>query len=159
MKNIIVGIADMKVSDDPNHKLITYSLGSCLGISIYDPVAKVGGLLHIMLPDSKIDSESDRLNPCKFVNTGIPILFRSAYKLGAKKGRIRVKFAGCSQILDEKGIFNIGKRNYAAARKLLWKHNIMIEKEHCGGSFSRTMSIEISTGKVELKIAREIIEI
>lgn len=149
----------MKVSNDQNEKLITYSLGSCLGISIYDPFAKVAGLLHIMLPESSIDRGNNRFNPYKFVDTGIPLLFKTAYSLGAKKNHIKVKFAGCSQILDEAGIFNIGKRNYATARKILWKNNVMIEKEHCGGSFSRTMSIEVSNGRVELKIAREIIEL
>jgi chemotaxis protein CheD len=159
LERVVIGVADMRISADPKQYLITYALGSCLGVSIYDPVARVGGLLHIMLPESAIDPQQNGFNPYKYVDTGIPSFFKDTYKLGAQKHRLIVKLAGCAQIADDAGIFNIGKRNYAAARKLLWKNNVLIEAEHCGESISRTMSLEIATGRVLLKMGKEQIEL
>lgn len=95
------------------------------------------------------------LNPFMFADTGIPLFVKEAYKLGAQKGRLVVKFAGCSQIADESGIFNIGKRNYEAAKNLLLKDNVPVKAEHRGDSISRTLGLDINTGKVSLKIGRE----
>jgi chemotaxis protein CheD len=150
---IIVGMADMRITDDPNGTLITYSLGSCIGVSIYDPVAKIGGLLHYMLPEASLDKEKARHRPFMFADSGIPMLFKKSYELGAKKQRLQVKVAGGSQILDDNGYFNIGKRNYAALRKLFWKNNVMIDGEDVGGSVNRTMSLDMQNGKVLLKIS------
>jgi chemotaxis protein CheD len=151
-KNIIVGIADMKVSNDPDSSLITYSLGSCLGIVIYDPIVKVGGILHAMLPESKDDKNAKDFNPYKFVDTGVPQLFKEAYKYGADKKRMIVAVTGGAQILDDSGYFNIGKRNLATMRKLFWKNGVMIDKEHVEGNFSRTVKIDISDGLITIKL-------
>jgi len=141
----------MKVANDPEDTLITYSLGSCIGITLYDPVARVGGILHYMLPDSKINMAKAQKNPFMFADTGIPLLFKEAYKLGGEKTRMQVKVAGGSQILDETGFFNIGKRNYMALRKILWTNSVLIAAEDVGGSGNRTVSIEVSSGKVWVK--------
>ena len=85
--NIVVGVSDMKVNNDPKATIITYSLGSCIGIAVHDPVVKVGGILHFMLPESNLDPIKAKTNPFMFCDTGIPILFKSAYELGAKKQR------------------------------------------------------------------------
>jgi chemotaxis protein CheD len=150
-KSLIVDIADMAVSKDPGALLITYSLGSCIGISIWDPVAKVGGLLHYMLPESTISPDKAQSNPYMFADLGIPLLFKKAYTLGADKKRIIVKAAGAAQLMDQKGIFNIGKRNHLALRKILWRNNVIIEKEDVGGFEGRTMKLEVSSGKVMIK--------
>lgn len=152
---IIVGVADMKVSQQPGSMLITYSLGSCIGVAVYDPVARVGGLLHFMLPESQIDPEKARRNPWMFADTGIPLLFKEVYKYGAEKGRLIVKVAGGSQIMDDKGFFNIGKRNYAAMRKIFWRNNVLIKAEAVGGMNNRTVRLEMATGKVWLKSSGE----
>ena len=151
MKTIVVGISDMKVSNNPEEVLITYSLGSCLGVIIYDPVARVAGMLHSMLPLSKIDPHKATASPCMFVDSGIPLLFKQAYSLGAEKKNIIVKAVGCSSLLDEKGFFKIGERNFTVLRKLLWKNNILIEKQDIGGSMSRTVSINVGSGDVKIK--------
>jgi len=151
VKTTVVGISDMKVSNNPDEVLITYSLGSCLGVVIFDPVAHVAGLLHSMLPLSIIDPHKAKSSPFMFVDTGIPLLFREAYNLGAEKKRIIVKAAGCSSLLDEKGFFKIGERNFTVLRKLLWKNNILIEKQDIGGNHSRTVSIATANGKVIVK--------
>jgi chemotaxis protein CheD len=151
VKTIVVGISDMKVSNKPEEVLITYSLGSCLGVIIYDPVARVAGMLHSMLPLSKIDPHKAKISPFMFVDTGIPMLFKEAYRLGAEKKNIIVRAVGCSSLLDEKGFFKIGERNFTVLRKLLWKNNILIEKQDIGGSKSRTASIIIESGAVKIK--------
>ncbi len=150
--NIIVGVADMKASKNTGASLVTYSLGSCLGVCIYDPQVRVGGLLHLMLPESKIDKAKAEANPYMFADTGIPLLFKTVYKLGAAKERLIVKLAGASQILDSAGVFNIGKRNYLAARKILWKNQVLIKSEDVGGNIHRTVRMELATGKISLKI-------
>ena len=150
--NLVVGVADMKTSNNPEDTLITYSLGSCLGICIYDPQTRVGGLLHLMLPESKIDKAKAGVNPYMFADTGIPLLFKSVYKIGGAKERLIVKLAGASQILDSAGVFNIGKRNYLIARKLLWKNRVLIENEDVGGSIHRTLKMDLATGQATIKI-------
>ena len=151
--NLIVGVGDMKVSNDPSSVLVTYSLGSCIGVAIYDPQVKVGGLLHYMLPDSSIDREKARRNPYMFGDTGIPALFKASYRLGAKKNRIRIIVVGGAQILDQNGLFNIGKRNYALLRKMFFKNNVMTDYEDVGGSVNRTLKLEIETGQAWLKVS------
>jgi chemotaxis protein CheD len=143
----------MKVSNDPKEVLITYSLGSCLGVVVYDPLNCVAGLLHSMLPLSKLDPQKAQISPCMFVDTGVPLLFQEAYRLGAEKKNIIVKATGCSSLLDEKGFFKIGERNFTVLRKLLWKNNILIEKQDIGGAQSRTLSIRVNSGEVKIKSA------
>ena len=151
--NLNVGVADMKVSNDPEAVLATYSLGSCIGIAIYDAVARVGGLLHYMLPESTLDPEKAKKNPCIFADTGIPALFKAAYKLGAKKQRIKVVIAGGSQILDQKGFFNIGKRNETAVRKMFHRNNVIIDYTDIGGVVNRTIKLAVDNGEVWLKVS------
>ena len=159
--NRIVDIADLQVAK-PNGDpatLITYSLGSCIGVAIWDPVTHVGGMLHYMLPDSSISPEKAEKNPAMFADTGLPNLFKNAYKLGAEKKRLTVKVAGGSQLLDDEGTFNIGKRNYLILRKIFWKNGVMIDGEHVGGSLSRTLKLDLCTGRVVVKTKHGEVEI
>lgn len=149
--NVIVSVSDMKVSNRPDDILVTYSLGSCIGLAVYDPVAKVGGLLHYMLPESSLDKTKAANNPFMFADTGIPRLFKATYKYGAKKQRMKVVVVGGAQILDQKGLFNIGKRNYMALRKMFFKNNVMIHFEEVGGNVNRTVRLTIREGEVFIK--------
>ena len=151
--NLIVGVSDMKVSDDMEAVLITYSLGSCIGVAIYDAVARVGGLLHYMLPESSLDPGKAIKNPYMFADTGIPALFKAAYKLGAKKQRLKVVVVGGSQILDQKGFFNIGKRNETAVRKMFHRNNVIIDYTDVGGVVNRTIKLAVDNGDVWLKVS------
>ena len=151
--NLVVGVSDMKVSDDVEALLVTYSLGSCIGVAIYDAVARVGGLLHYMLPESSLDLEKAKKNPCMFADTGIPALFKAAYKLGAKKQRLKVIVVGGSQILDQKGFFNIGKRNETAVRKMFHRNNVIIDYTDVGGVVNRTIKLAVDNGDVWLKVS------
>lgn len=149
---ITVGISEMAVSSAPEETLITYSLGSCVGLSLYDAAARVGGLIHSMLPLSRIDAAKAERAPCMFVDTGVPALLQAMFDRGAQKRNLVAKVAGGSQILDEKGVFNIGERNYAVLRKLLWKNGILIAGEDVGGTAPRTMSLSMETGRTVLRI-------
>ncbi len=143
----------MIISAEPGDELITYALGSCLGISVHDPVSCVGGLLHVMLPSSAIDPTKGAENPCMFVDTGLPKLFNDCYKAGAVKQRLVVKVAGgaCVNGDSDSDYFQIGKRNFVVLRQLLWKNGVLIKSHDVGGSCSRTMSLDVATGQVYVK--------
>ncbi len=151
----VIGVADMAVSNSAEECLITYSLGSCIAVIIYDPVASVGGMLHYMLPEATLDPEKARKNPCMFADTGIAHLFKSSYRMGARKENIVVKAVGGAQTLDPNGVFNIGKRNCVAMRKVLSRNNVIVAAEHVGGEVNRTVRLLMDTGEVRLKVGRE----
>ena len=138
---------------------MTYSLGSCIGVTIWDPEVRVGGMIHYMLPESTLSPEKAKARPAMFADTGIPLLFRSVYRLGAIKKRVIVKVAGGSQLLDDNGTFAIGKRNYVMLRKIFWKNGVLIDNEHVGGSISRTLRLNIETGRVTIKMRQGEIEL
>ena len=92
--NIVIGISDMKVSNKPRDVLVTYALGSCIGLSVYDPFARVGGLLHYMLPDSTLDAGKAKENPYMFTDARDASVFKACYALGADKKRMVVRVAG-----------------------------------------------------------------
>ncbi|MDY6949957.1 MAG: chemotaxis protein CheD [Thermodesulfobacteriota bacterium] len=149
--NIVVGVSDMKVSNDPDSVIVTYSLGSCIGIAVYDPTVRVGGILHYMLPESSLDAVKAQKNPYMFADTGIPALFKAAYKLGAKKQRMKVIVVGGAHVLDQKGFFDIGKRNFMAVKKMFWKNNVMIDHEDVGGNVNRTVKLTVKDGEAWVK--------
>ena len=151
MSPVIVGIGDCMVSNDPSEVIVTHALGSCIAVLVHDSMAKVSGLLHYMLPESNLDPDKARARPCIFADTGIPILFQSAYQLGAAKSRMVVTAVGGAQMLDDNGTFNIGKRNYLAMRKIFWKAGVIVQREEIGGNISRTVSIEVETGRVLMR--------
>jgi len=148
-----VGVADMKVSAQKGDLIITHALGSCLGIAVYDPVACVGGLLHVMLPLSTIDPAKAQTNPFMFVDTGFPELLIECLETGALRQRLEVRVAGGANSWnrEEDDFFQIGKRNLVVLRKLLWKNGLLLKSYDVGGGISRTMSLEIGTGKVTIK--------
>ena len=150
--NVIVGVADCHVTNDPANVLVTYALGSCVAIAIYDPVAGVGGLLHFMLPEGPApDAPLGGKSPYMFADRGIPLLFREAYEKGAQKRRLWVSVAGGAQIMDDRGVFNIGKRNCLAMRKIFWKAGVIVKGEETGGKSARTMRLEMGSGRVYLR--------
>lgn len=149
---LAVGISDMKVTSDSSKVIITYSLGSCVGLAIHDQVAGVGGMIHCMLPLSKIDPEKASVNPCMFVDTGVPTLLQALYDKGATRKNLIAKVAGAGSPLGNNQVFKIGKRNYTVLRKVLWKNNILIKGENVGGSAARTMIMNVSTGRTVVKM-------
>ena len=145
MKYIVV-VADMKIGQKGD-TIVTHALGSCLGLTVYDPVAQVGGMLHAMLPLSRINPQKAEANPFMFVDTGVPKLFKEIYGMGGQKARLVVKAAGCAQPLGKNEMFKIGERNYTILKKLLWKNGMLLSAEDIGGMTSRTVRFDLSTGQ------------
>lgn len=145
---LTVKISDMKFSSNIDDIIITHALGSCIAVIIYDPVLKIGALLHALLPDSKQYTVDKNFNPFKYVDTGIPILFKTLLEFGSKRKNIITKVAGGSLILKSNSMFNTGTKNFTMARKIFWRNNILIKAEDVGGNSSRTVELHISTGDV-----------
>ena len=144
--NCIVEVGDMKIGKDGD-LLITHSLGSCLGLMAYDPVAKLGGLLHAMLPVSSLNPTKADRNPFMFVDTGISALFQALLDLGVQKNKMIIKAAGCGSPLGKDEMFKIGERNYTVLKKLLWKNDVLLKSEDIGGNISRTVNFDLATGR------------
>ncbi len=154
----VVGISDMVTSNDRNDMLVTYSLGSCLGVVLFDYINHVGGLIHIMLPDSnleKLSSDSIAFNPLKFVDTGMPVLLQEYYNAGGVKRSTCVAVFGGAKLFKQEDMFNIGKRNFAALRKFLWKEGLLIGHKHVGGTIHRTVKLFMDSGQIELDVNKE----
>ncbi len=145
-KALVVGIGDCQASRDRDAALVTYALGSCVGVAVFDPASSVGGLLHVFLPDASLDQRKAAENPCMYADTGLPALLDRCRALGALTSRLRVWLAGGSAVMDERGVFNVGKRNQLAIRKALWKAGLMVHGEDLGGSVSRTVRLDLSDG-------------
>jgi len=150
---IVVGMADCRLSADRDVTLVTYALGSCVAVIIHDPVAMVGGLLHFMLPESSPDAPQSGKSPYMFADTGISLLFREAYQMGAEKRRLRVHLTGGARMIGENDVFRIGPRNCLAAHRILWKAGVIPTWEQTGGACARTVRMEMSSGRVHLKSA------
>jgi len=155
MANIVVDISDMRISDNPDDVLVTYSLGSCLGATFYDPVLRIGSMIHCMLPLSKIDKAKAEKKPAMFVDVGVPKLLQAMFEQGCKKKDIIVRVAGTARVLDHKGLFKIGERNYTVFRRILWKNGMMIAAEDVGGNVSRTIRLHIGSGQFVIKSCGE----
>ena len=154
-----MGMADCRIGDAPGQVLATYALGSCIGLAVHDAKAGVGGLLHFMLPDSGIDHERGRENPWMFADTGIPMLLDRLCARGASKRRLTVRAAGGASMMDQENVFDIGRRNYLAMRKILWKAGVMVHGEAVGGIRPRTVRLEIGSGKFLIQEGGEVREL
>lgn len=151
MTLIVVDIADMLISNNPDETLITYSLGSCIAVSIYDPAIRLGGLIHCMLPLSKVNKAKAQSRPCMFVDTGMQYMLGQLYEYGLRKTRAIINVAGGAQVLDSYGVFKIGERNFTVLRKILWKNGLLMNIQDVGGNKSRTVSLTIKTGRFSVK--------
>jgi chemotaxis protein CheD len=156
---VIVSISDAKVSNDPEAVLATYSLGSCIGVTLYDPVTKIAGMLHFQLPTSTLDVQRAKQNPLMFADTGFATLLGEVTRHGAEKKRLKVRMAGAAQMLSDSALFDIGRRNHAAMRKILWQHGLFIDAEHIGGNAPRTMYLAVADGSVKIKMGPEMIQL
>jgi len=152
---IVVGVGQMGVSNRAGDRLITHSLGSCMGIAIHDPLAVVGGLLHIMLPSSTLNPRMADTHPCMFANTGLSNLFKAAGDLGARRQRLKVVLVGGARVIAGNNSFHIGERNYRAVRRILWRNNILVSAEEVGGAATRTMDLNMDDGEVTVLINAE----
>lgn len=144
-------MSDAKVSANPDERLVTYSLGSCIGLCLYDYSQGIGGMIHFQLPDSKIDNEITIKNPFKFADTGIEILLNKLISMGLQTKKTKAVIAGgASMDTGPKG-FDIGKRNILAVRKMLWKKGLFIDAEDIGSNGFRNLYLSMDDGTVTVK--------
>lgn len=146
-----VGIADLNTATSPN-RLITVGLGSCVGIALYDKISGIGGLAHIMLPDSS--QFSSVTNPYKFADLSVPILLEKMEKMGARRRNIIAKIAGGASMFsfsDKSMIMDIGTRNYSAVKTALEKLSVPLISSDVGGNKGRTMIFDTTSGIVQIK--------
>ncbi|MFM2124755.1 MAG: hypothetical protein RL328_1206 [Acidobacteriota bacterium] len=151
MSLVVVGIGDCRVSADPRETLITYALGSCIAVMVHDPVNQVGGLLHYMLPHSSLNADRARSHPAVFGDTGMEMLIQMLLRKGGQLNRMVIRAAGGAQVMDEGGVFNIGKRNQLILRKHLWSRGLMVSGEETGGTLARTVRMEVGSGRAFLR--------
>lgn len=150
-EQIHVGIGEYKTAFAPN-VLVTLGLGSCVGVTLYDPVIKCGGLLHVMLPDSSAYSRIHK--PARYADLGVPMLFDELIRLGARRERLEAKLVGGAQMFsgsDRQFILNIGQRNVEMVRLMLARLRIRIRAEEVGGNVGRTMYLDTATGLVTIR--------
>lgn len=148
----VVGVADLAIGAAGEcNQIVTYALGSCIGLTAYDPVAQIGGLLHYMLPQPSVQQNAAEIKPSMFATTGLPILFRRLLERGTRRNRLVVCAAGAAQILTDSGAFAIGRRNHTMLREIFSKDGTVIAGEDIGGDLARTMTLDLSTGTVAVK--------
>lgn len=159
-RRVVVGIGEFAVCNDRQSVIITHALGSCVAVSLWDPEAGVAGLIHVLLPDSRINPARAEAQPAAFADTGIPLLFRSAYEMGVQKKRCQVRLVGGADVTSiGLGGDSVGKRNILAARSLLWKNGVMVQREAVGGTDARTVSLHVSDGQVHVSSGRETLQV
>ena len=139
---IVVGVADMAVARDAH---------SCIGVTLYDPVAKVAGMLHFMLPESTVSPDKAAINPAMFGDAGLPLLFQKVLDAGARRERLIVCAAGGAEVLADDGHFRIGNRNRTVLRKIFWKLNLLLASDDTGGQHSRTMTLRLIDGQISIR--------
>jgi chemotaxis protein CheD len=158
-KRLVVSVGELQFSDRPGDILIAPALGSCVAVSLYDPEAQVGGLVHFMLPDSTVNAQRAEDNPCLFANVALPLLFTTAFERGVSRQRMVVKACGGAQFLEDRDFFAVGRRNVTMMRRILWQHGVPINAENVGGTASYTMFLEIGSGRTWLRAGNEEVEL
>jgi chemotaxis protein CheD len=155
--NLTVGVSDAKFSRQSDDVLTTYALGSCIGVALFDPIVCIGGLLHFQLPTSTADTQRSQEKPLMFADTGLEWLMGQMERMGAQRRRFQVRLAGGAKMLNDGGLFDIGRRNHAAIRKLLFQHRMFITAEQVGGIQPRTMMLNIADGAVAIRSGNQTI--
>jgi len=151
LTQIVVAVSDAKVSGDAGALLVTYALGSCIGVCLHDGTAGLAGMLHYQLPSSALSPERAREQPLMFADTGLAQLLRAMEQQGGLGSRMTVKLAGGAQMLNDAKLFSIGRRNYTAIRKVLWDRGMLIHREDVGGDAPRTVYLRVADGAVTVR--------
>ena len=153
IETIIAAMGEIQVSRDHSGVLACLGLGSCIGVCAYDPVSKVGGMAHVVLPNS---GGKDTISPGKFADTAVPLLLQEMAKEGGARSRLVVKLVGGAQLALARGLesaFKTGERNLAEVKEALARENISVAATDTGGNVGRTVRLFLDTGKVIVKTA------
>ena len=150
-QRVVIGVGDMAVSNNALVTLSTYALGSCIGVVAYDPVVKVGGILHMMLPDSSISPDKANAQPAMFADTGLPLFFRALNGLKGDRSRLRLFVTGGACVLTSHDNFKIGERNTKATLDYLAANGYRPRQVVTGGTTNRTVHLNVGNGDMTLK--------
>lgn len=153
MNKISVGIGEMKISKDKNEVVVVYGLGSCVAVVAYDAIARIGGILHVLLSENNNTQTENYKEFLKYADTGIPMFISAMEDLGATRFSMEVKLIGAAHMfpsINEMSI-NIGEDNVRIAKEILKKHFVRIVAEDIGGVIARTIQLFINSGKVLIK--------
>lgn len=150
MSEIIVGVGDLQLTNRPDSVITTYALGSCIGVTLWDPIQKVGGMLHAMLPDSKIHGKSTEKR-AMFVDTGMQDLFQKMREMGATPETCQCKLFGGAQVMQADSFFKIGARNVAAFLAIAQQISLPVLCNETGGQVNRTIRLNMPDGRVAVK--------
>jgi|SRR5271165_1848972 len=155
VQRIIVGVGDLAVSDNAEIVLSTYALGSCIGVVAFDEHARVGGMLHLMLPDSGIAPDRVARQPAMFADTGLELFARELIGVRAERERLRLVVAGGANVLCGPDPFRIGERNTRVTLDFLDRHGYAVRHTSVGGGVNRALHLELASGTVTLKTPLE----
>ncbi len=151
-QRIVVGVADFAVANQAQMIISTYALGSCIGLVAYDSSVQVGGLLHLMLPESSLSPEKAGTQPAMFADTGIPLLFNALAGMRAQRSRTQIYIAGGASVLSGPDSFKIGERNIIAVKKMLAVYGCRVAGAEVAGTVNRTLHLEVGTGQLSIKL-------
>jgi len=147
----VVGIGELVVSNAGDGLITTHAIGSCIAVCLFDPLAAVAGMLHFLLPDSRVNPARARQQPGVFADTGIPLLFQTAYEFGLSKRRAIVKLVGGAEMTETiSATFTTGRRNALAARNLLWRNGVFVAAEDIGGARARSLHLSVRDGRLRV---------
>lgn len=147
---LAVGLGELKSGSKPDQVLVCYGLGSCIGLAIYDYSARVGAMVHVVLPDSSLN-RAPQIQPGKFADTAVPAVIAEALRLGAARSRLVARMAGGARMLNVVGAgskLDIGNRNADAVRMALEEHGITLMADDTGGTYGRTLQLFVGTGRL-----------
>jgi chemotaxis protein CheD len=156
LQRVVIGIGEAAVAGAES-MIVTHALGSCVAVCLWDPEARVGGMLHFLLPEARVNPERAKTQPGTFADTGIPQLIQAAILRGLNKKRCRAHLFGGAAVGAQSGLA-VGKRNALAARRLLWQHGIFIHAEALGGTEPRTVNFSVADGTFQVSCGRELVQ-
>ena len=155
-QRVVIGIGEAAVAG-ADATIVTHALGSCVAVCLWDPEARVGAMLHFLLPESRVNPDRAKKQPGTFADTGIPLLIQEAIQRGLNKKRCRAHLFGGAAVGAQGGL-DVGKRNALAARRLLWQHGIFIHAEALGGTDPRTVNFSVADGHYQVSCGRELVQ-
>ena len=156
LQRVVIGIGEAAVAG-ADSMIVTHALGSCVAVCLWDPEARVGAMLHFLLPESRVNPERAKHQPATFADTGIPLLIQAAVQRGMNKKRCRAHLFGGAAVGGQSGLA-VGKRNALAARRLLWQQGIFIHAEALGGTEPRTVNFSVADGTFQVSCGRELVQ-
>lgn len=156
---VIVGVGDMAASGDRMTALSTYGLGSCVGIVAFDSEKTVGGILHVMLPDSRISIEKARMKPFIFADTGMDRFLSSLFELGADPDQLKIALAGGASAMSSSDAFKIGEKNIVAVKQKLTEFGLKTAYEQLGGFTNRSLHFDFLKGKLLISLPDQNMEV